>query len=140
MSGARSRDETGEPDLKINSRLIERYLSIVTESRVSMMESPACDLAAYDGPIDAMGEAARADGNEELLRVAIDALLARPVGRLSQFTGETYRWPNEEFVPLLTHAHERLWPDEPLSLPGDAPEVEFVAMTSAEWAASTGRV
>lgn len=86
--------------MKINRRLIDRYLSIVTESRASMMDDPARDLTAYDGPIDAMGEAARADD---------------------------------------THAHERLWPDEPLSLPGAEPEVEFVAMSPAEWAAYTGR-
>ena len=125
--------------MKINSRLIERYLSIVTESRVSMMADPARDLTAYDGAIDAMGEAACADDNEDFLRIAIDSLIAEPIGRLSQFTGSTYRWPNEEFVPLLTHAYERLWPDDPLSLPGAEPEVEFEAMTSAEWAAYTGR-
>jgi hypothetical protein len=126
--------------MKVNSRLIERYLSIVTESRVSMMEDPARDLTSYDGPIDEMGEAARADDNDDLLRLSIDALIAHPEGRLSQFAGNTYRWPNEEFVPLLTHAYEQLWPDDPLSPPGAEPEIEFVPMTSAEWAAYTGRL
>jgi hypothetical protein len=124
--------------MKINSRLIERYLSVVTESRVSMMENPARDMTAYDGPIDEMGEAARAEDNEDLLRIAIDALIAKPTGRLSLFTGQTYRWPNEEFVQLLNHAYERLWPEESLSLPGAEPEVEFVSMTASEWAAYTG--
>jgi len=125
--------------MKINSRLIERYLSIVTESRMSMMPNPARDLTAYDGPIDAMGEAAAAENNEDILRLSIDALIALPEGRLSQFAGDTYRWPNEEFVPLLTHAYERLWPDEPLSPPGAEPEIEFIPMTRQEWTAYSGR-
>jgi hypothetical protein len=125
--------------MKINSRLMERYLSIVTESRGSMMENPAREFTLYDSAIDEMGEAARADDNDTLLRLAIDSLIAEPKGRLHQFAGQTYRWPNEEFIALLTHAHQRLWPEESLSLPGNEPDVEFVAMTSAEWAAEGGR-
>ena len=127
--------------MKVNSILIERYLSMVTESRAALLDDPAGDMTAYDPAIDAMAAAALAAGDDDLLRMSTDALIAAPGGgRLSQFAGSVYRWPNREFVPLLTHAHERLWPDFALSDPGDQADIDFVPMTSEEWAAYSGRV
>lgn len=127
--------------MKVNSILIQRYLSMVTESRAAMLDDPAGDLTAYDDEIDAMGAAARAADDEALLRISIDALIASPGGgRLAQFGGSAYRWPNREFVPLLTYAHERLWPDMTLSEPGDEADIEFLPMSSEEWAAYSVRI
>ena len=127
--------------MKINSILIERYLSMVTESRAAMLDDPAGDLTAYDDAIDAMGVAARAADDDDLLRMSIDALIASPGGgRLSQFAGSVYRWPNRAFIPLLTHAFARLWPDLALSDAGDEADIEFLPMSSEEWAAYSGRV
>ncbi|MGQ0564091.1 MAG: hypothetical protein ACT4OK_03340 [Gemmobacter sp.] len=127
--------------MKVNSILIERYLAMVTESRAAMLDDPAGDLTAYDDAIDAMGAAARAADDDDLLRMSIASLIASPGGgRLAEFAGSVYRWPNREFIPLLTRAHERLWPDFPLGDAEDAPDIDFVAMSSAEWAAYTGRV
>ena len=127
--------------MKVNSILIEHYLSMVTESRAAMLDDPAGDMSAYDAAIDAMAAAARAADDDDLLRMSIDALIASPGGgRLAQFAGSAYRWPNREFVPLLTHAFERLWPDMALSDAGDAADIEFLPMSSEEWAAYNGRV
>ena len=127
--------------MKINSIIIEKYLSIITESRAALLENPAEDLSAYDDAIDKMLVAARAEENDDLLRISIDALIAFPKGVLHEFAGSVYRWPNKEFLALLTHAYQRLWPDMPLSEPevGEVPTVEFVAMTSEEWAMRSGR-
>ena len=126
--------------MKVNSVLIEKYLSMVTESRMAMMEDPVEDLNGYDSAIDSMGAAARAAGDEKLLRVSIDALIASPEGRLYRFAGSAYRWPNDEFIQLLTHAYERIWPGRELSFPGEEADIDFVAMSSEEWAAYNGRV
>jgi hypothetical protein len=126
--------------MKVNSILIEKYLAMVTESRMAMMEDPVGDLSAYDDAIDGMGAAAQAAGDGNLLRVSIDALVARPEGRLFQFAGSVYRWPNDEFVPLLTRAYERLWPERELSFPGEEADIDFVAMSAEEWAAYNGGV
>jgi len=126
--------------MKINSRVIAKYLEMVTESYRAYHDSPGEDVSDYDAAIDDMGAAARAADDDDLLRVALDALIAGPVSQLGDFTGDAYRWPSAEFIPLLTHAYQRLWPDEPLSMEGFGPEVEFEAMSSAEWAAYTGRV
>jgi hypothetical protein len=126
--------------MKINSRLIAKYLATVTESYRAYHDSPGENLADYDAVIDEMGAAARAADDDDLLRVAIDALIAGPVGRLGDFTGDAYSWPSEEFIPLLTRAYQRLWPDDEPSMEGFGPEVEFEPMSSEEWAAYTGRV
>jgi hypothetical protein len=125
--------------MKVNSLLIEKYLSMVTESRMAMMEDPASDLTGYDDAIDNMGAAAKAAGDERLLRVCIDALIANPEGRLFRFAGSAYRWPNDEFVALLTYAFERLWPGREPSFPGDEADIEFVPMSTEEWDAYNGR-
>ena len=125
--------------MKDNSRLIEKYLTMVTESRAAMLDDPAGDLTAYDSAIDRMRAAAAAGGDDDLLRLSIEALIAQPDGRLFRFAGHSYRWPNDEFVPLLEHAYMRMWPDEERSPPGAEPEIEFVPMTPEEWAAYSGR-
>jgi hypothetical protein len=125
--------------MKISTRMIDRYLVMLTEARPALLGDPLHDLSEYDSSIDSMGALARAQGDEAALRLAIDALVAAPEGRLSQFAGSVYRWPNAEFVQLLTYAFERLWPLRSLSMPGSEPQVELVRMTDEEWAAYTGR-
>jgi hypothetical protein len=125
--------------MRVNSHLIEKYLWILTMGRAASAEEPMADLSAFDPEIDEMAELARADGNEDLLRISIDALIARPEGRLRPFAGQVYRFPDREFVQLLTYAYERIWPDMLLSLPGEEMAVEFEPMTDQEWAAYTGR-
>jgi hypothetical protein len=126
--------------VKVNSHLIEKYLWILTMGRAASAEEPMADLSAFDPEIDEMAERARADDNEDLLRIAIDALIARPEGRLRPFAGQVYRFPDREFVQLLTYAYERIWPDMLLSLAGEETEIEFEPMTDEAWAAYPGRV
>ncbi len=126
--------------MKVNSRLIAKYLEMVTESYRAYHDDPGENVSDYDAAIDGMGAAARAAGDDDLLRISLDALIAGPTSQLGEFTGSAYSWPSEELIPLLTHAYERLWPEDPVSMEGFGPDVVFEAMSSEEWAAYSGRV
>ena len=127
--------------MKVNSLLIEHYLLMVTDSEAAMLEDPAGDLVGHDDAIDAMGAAAREAGDDDLLRMAIDALIAAPAdGQRGPFAGNVHVWPDHEFLALLMRAHRRLWPGKPLGDAGEAADIEFLPMTPQEWAAYTGRV
>ncbi|MFN3971699.1 MAG: hypothetical protein ACK4GO_06165 [Gemmobacter sp.] len=125
--------------MKINSHAVERYVWMLTNGIAASRSDPMEELTGYDYEIDLMIAAAREAGEEELLRRSVDSLLSDPEGRIGMFSGQVHGFRDDEMVDLLTHAYERIWPDLPRSLPGEAPAMEFVPMTDAEWAARQGK-
>jgi hypothetical protein len=126
--------------MKLSRRVIRRYLTMVTEAGpAAALTDPVQNLAAFDDAIDAMADAARAAGDEDILRIAIDALVSEPRGRAIHFVGDYYPWPNDEFAELLGYTFSRIWPQESLSFPGSEPDVEFADMTDEEWGDYTGK-
>lgn len=119
----------------VNSHVIENYIWILTNGLAASDPDPMSDLGYFDGEIELMRTRARADGNEALLKMSMESLITGPYGRARQFNGQVYNFRDADMVELLTHAYELLWPDVPLSFPGEGPEIAFVPMSDAEWAA-----
>lgn len=113
--------------MRVELAPIQTYLRMLTEGRVAAQGDPMEDVSDMDEAIDEMAEAARANDDEDLLRLVIDALAADPDGRLDPFRGDYYGWSDEELTDLLTYAHDRIWPDYLRSMPGEEVQIEFVA-------------
>ncbi|MCV2863544.1 hypothetical protein [Defluviimonas sp. WL0075] len=117
--------------MKVELAPIRHYLRMLTESRVAAQGDPMENVSDMDEPIDEMAASAQANGDDDLLRLVIDALAADPDGRLDPFRGSYYGWSDAELVDLLVYAHDRIWPDYLRSLPGDEAEIEFVETPAA---------
>ncbi len=125
--------------MKVNAHLIDRYIWRLTNSAVASQDDPMEDLSDYEPEINDMLRSAREAGDEDILRLSIDALLANPAGRITDFNGGVYAYDEEDMVALLTHACAHAWPDAMRSLPGEEPQIEFVPMSDEEWAIRRGR-
>ncbi|QYK39858.1 MAG: hypothetical protein KF887_10260 [Paracoccaceae bacterium] len=125
--------------MKVNSHAIEKYLWMLTNGAQASQPRPMTNLADFDVDIGRMAAAARAAGEEDLLRIAIDSLVADPTGRIHIFSGQIYDFSDDELVDLLGHALDTIWPDHIRSLPGDGAPMEFIPMSDAEWAARQGK-
>ena len=125
--------------MKVNFYVIRRYLSWLTEGRGASNPETIDDWETYELDMDAMIRDARENGDEVLLKRAIDSLAADPTGRVDEFIGQVHGFGDDDMVDLLTHAFEYLWPGEMLSAPGEGPKMEFVPMSDEEWAARLGR-
>ena len=124
--------------MKIRKELIAGYLRLLTQGRGVNAPDPMSDLAQFDADIRSMRRRAVRDGNLDWLRLSLDSLIADPDGRISQFAGQQYPFADAELVALFRRAFEMIWPEEPLSEPGDEAELEFAEMSAEEWAAATG--
>ncbi|PCJ07931.1 MAG: hypothetical protein COB16_09600 [Rhodobacteraceae bacterium] len=82
---------------------------------------------------------ARAAGDEELLKMSFDSLLASPKGRIQQFNGQVYGYREDEMEELLAHVFSYAWPQEERSLPGEEIAIEFIPMSDEEWAIRQGK-
>lgn len=125
--------------MKVNFYVIERYISRLTNGAAASDPDSLDDVLTYEPEMDLMLRQAREDGNETLLRLAIDSLVASPDGRIDAFAGQVHAFSDDDLVDLLSHAFSYLWPDEMPSLPGEGPAMEFVPMSDEEWAARTGK-
>lgn len=125
--------------MKVNYYVIQRYITMLTEGRMASDPDVIGDWEMFEPEMEEMVTAARADDDEDLLRLSIDALVADPEGRVDEFVGQVHGFTEEDMVELLTHAFEHIWPDALMSLPGEGPVMEFVPMSDAEWAARRGR-
>ena len=66
------------------------------------------ELDAYVLEVDLMLSRAREAGDEALLRMSIDALLANPKNRIKQYNGQIYGYREDEMVvKLLTNKKEQ---------------------------------
>lgn len=124
--------------MKIRKELIEGYTRLLTMGRAVNAPDPMADLAQFDADIRAMHKRAHKDGNLDWLRLALDSLVANPRGRIGQFAGQQYPFDDAELQALFRRAYETIWPDQPLSEPGNEAELEFVDMSAEDWAAFTG--
>jgi len=119
---------------------IKDYLTYVTSIELVDVEDPMADMSIYDTAIDAMAAAANRDGNLPKLQLALDSLISEPEGRIRAFFGNGYPFSVEQLLAVLTHACERLWPGQPVSGPGEAFPVEFIAISKEDWARETGAI
>jgi hypothetical protein len=117
---------------------IKDYLTYVTSIELVDVDDPLADMSIYDTAIDAMAAAARREGKLGDLQLALDSLISDPAGRIAAFYGMGYPFTTEQLVAVLTHACERIWPGQPVSQPGEAMPVEFVAVSRDEWARESG--
>ena len=119
--------------MRINRHVIERYLWVLTNGVAASATDPMGELDAYDREIALMVSLARGAGEEELLRISIDSLLANPRGRIGQFNGQVYGFREDQMEELLAYAFARAWPDAERSPPGEGIDLEFVPMSEEEW-------
>lgn len=124
--------------MKVNFYVIQRYLSWLTEGRGASNPETIDDWETYEVDMDAMIREARQNGDEDLLMLAINSLVADPDGRIDEFVGHVYAFTDEDLVDLFSHAFEYIWPDAVLSAPGEGPDYQFVPMSDEEWAARKG--
>ncbi|MBY6055527.1 hypothetical protein [Leisingera daeponensis] len=124
--------------MKIRKELIEGYTRLLTMGRAVSAPDPMADLSQFDADIRAMHKRAYKEGNLDWLRLALDSLIAGPEGRISQFAGQQYPFSDRELEALFRRAFGMIWPDQPLSEPGDEADLEFVEMSAEEWDAFTG--
>lgn len=124
--------------MKVNYYVVRQYLSWLTGGRGASNPETIDDWQTYEADMDAMIDAARRNGDEDLLRLSIDALVAAPAGRIDAFVGQVYAFSDDDLVALLTYAHNYIWPDRTMSAPGEGPDLEFVPMSDAEWVARRG--
>ncbi|EDZ46254.1 hypothetical protein RBY4I_1466 [Rhodobacterales bacterium Y4I] len=124
--------------MKIRKELIAGYTRLLTMGRAVNAPDPMADLSQFDADIRAMHKRARNEGNLDWLRLALDSLIANPRGRIGQFAGQQYPFDEAELQALFRRAYGMIWPDQPLSEPGDEADLEFVDMSAEEWAAVTG--
>jgi hypothetical protein len=123
--------------MKMNRELIKFYLHKLTMGRGVNGDDPMSDLGNSKGDIRTMQSAAAANGDLDWLRLSMDALIAKPRGRIQAFAGMQYPLTDDELVDLFSYAYGRIWPSEALSEPGNEVELEFVDMSDAEWALMT---
>ena len=121
--------------MKVSLSVVRGYLSSLTEGRGASSPDTIDDWDTYEMDMDAMIADARAAGDEDLLRLAIDSLVADPEGRIDAFVGQVYAFDDEELSDLFSHAFAYIWPDEVMSEAGEGPAMEFVPMSDEEWAA-----
>ena len=117
---------------------IKDYLTYVTSITLVDVDDPLEDMSVYDTAIDAMAAAARREGNLGDLQLALDSLISEPEGRIAAFFGMGYPFTTEQLVAVLTHACERIWPGQPVSGPGEALPVDFIAVSRDEWTRESG--
>jgi hypothetical protein len=125
--------------MRMHRELIKHYLKKLTMGRGINNPDPLEDFSNFDGDINGMRRDALADGNLDWLRLSLDALIARPGGRIQDFAGQQYPFSDAELVALLSYAFARIWPDVPLSEPGEEADLEFVDMSNEDWALLTNR-
>lgn len=125
--------------MKINSHVIEKYIWLLTNGVAASAEDPMAELDAYDREIEMMKKQAIEAGDEELLKMSIDSLLANPKGRIQRFNGQVYGFREDQMEELLAYAYSHAWPDEDRSLPGEGIDLEFVPMSDEEWAIRQGK-
>lgn len=125
--------------MQISEDVIKSYLIDITMGRMASRPDPMEDLSRYDDEIETMRERAAEDGNEEWLRAAMNALLAQPEGRITDFKGYVYMYSEDQLAELFTYAFELLWPDEPVNIGGETTPFEIVSMTDEEWEAAKTR-
>ncbi|MBQ4824221.1 hypothetical protein J4729_06610 [Leisingera sp. HS039] len=124
--------------MKIRKELIAGYTRLLTMGRAVNAPDPMADLAQFDADIRSMHKRAYKEGNLDWLRLALDSLIARPAGRISQFAGQQYPFDDAELQALFRRAYGMIWPDQPLSEPGDEADLDFVEMSAEDWDAFTG--
>ncbi|KUP90606.1 hypothetical protein [Tritonibacter horizontis] len=124
--------------MKIRKEMIAQYIRLLTTGRAVNAPDPMSDLSNFDADIRTMHKRAYQDGNLDWLRLALDALIADPSGRIEEFAGLQYPFDERDLVAIFRHAHEMIWPDRSLSEPGDEAELEFVDMSPEDWAAVSG--
>lgn len=125
--------------MKINSHVIEKYIWLLTNGVAASAEDPMAELDAYDREIEMMKKQAIEAGDEALLRMSIDSLLANPKGRIQRFNGQVYGFREDQMEDLLAYAFSYAWPDADRSLPGEGIDLEFVPMSDEEWAIRQGK-
>lgn len=124
--------------MKIRKELIAGYTRLLTMGRAVNAPDPMADLSQFDADIRAMHRRAHKEGNLDWLRLALDALIANPRGRIGEFAGQQYPFSDAELQELFRRAYGMIWPDQPLSDPGDEADLEFVDMSAEDWAAAAG--
>ncbi|AHD00356.1 hypothetical protein [Leisingera methylohalidivorans] len=124
--------------MKIRKELIAGYTRLLTMGRAVNAPDPMADLAQFDADIRSMHKRAYKEGNLDWLRLALDSLIANPRGRIGQFAGQQYPFDEAELQALFRRAYGMIWPDQPLSEPGDEADLDFVEMSAEDWDAFTG--
>lgn len=124
--------------MKVNYYAVQKYLSWLTGGRAASNPDTIDEWETYEADMDAMIDEARKNGDEDLLRLSIDSLVASPEGRIDEFAGQVYGYSDDDLVDLFTYAFEYIWPDHAMSAPGYGPDFEFVPMSDEEWAARQG--
>lgn len=125
--------------MKINRYVIEKYIHMLTQGAAASDEDPMEDVTNYDADIELMLAAAREAGDEDVLKMSLDALLANPGGRIRSFNGQVYAFDQDDMVELLGHAYAQAWPGEARSMPGEEIDLEFDYMSDEEWAIRQGK-
>lgn len=125
--------------MKVNSHVIEKYIWLITNGVAASAENPMDNLENFDREIEMMKKQAEAAGDEELLKMSLDSLIANPNGRIQMFNGQVFGFRVDQMVELLTYVFRYVWPEEELSLPGDGVDLEFVPMSDEEWSIRQGK-
>ena len=117
---------------------IKDYLTYVTSIELVDVDDPLADMSVYHNAIDAMAATARRDGALGQLHLALDSLVSEPAGRIGAFYGMGHPFSSDQLVAVLTYACRRIWPGQPVSGPGEAVPVDFVAVSRVDWAREGG--
>jgi len=125
--------------MKVNSHVIEKYIWLITNGVAASAENPMDNLENFDREIEMMKKQAEAAGDEELLKMSLDSLIANPNGRIQKFNGQVFGFREDQMVELLTYVFHYVWLEEELSLPGDGVDLEFVSMSDEEWSIRQGK-
>lgn len=121
--------------MRLRKGMVADYLGYITSTSLVDPGDVTEDMSVYDESISAMAANARYDGNLEKLRLAIDALVSKPDGRLGQFRNFGYPFTEDQLAAILRYAYASIWPDAHMSGPGEAAPIELVEATEEEWAA-----
>lgn len=138
--------------MKVSGGVISRYLRTVTEGfaiarylrskQTGVRESdadPIEELEVFTDDIEQMLADARANDDEDLLRLVLEDLLAGPTVELLDFQGQVYAFTDQDLYQLFDFTFSQAWPDEVRKGPGEPPHFELVAMSDEEWAIRRGR-
>ncbi|MEM1428537.1 MAG: hypothetical protein AAGG09_03665 [Pseudomonadota bacterium] len=120
--------------MKLSLEVIKSYTRNLTMGRGASAPDPMSDLSQFNADAATMAREAAIAGDLVWLKIALDALIANPDGRIGQFAGQQYPFNEPDLVRLFSHAYHRIWPGDTLSAPGDEADVTFEVMSDEDWA------
>ncbi|MBQ0958162.1 hypothetical protein KAK06_04265 [Ideonella sp. 4Y11] len=121
--------------MKLSNTMLRGYLRRIALGYLGRSDEPSEDPADFDASIDEVRLAAEAAGDLPWLKLGLDHLLTTPGIRLRDYCGDQFPYTEHALYDLFLHTWQVLWPDEPLSAPGEGALLELEEMPTAQWVA-----